>query len=312
MEAAYNAGLVVQTKPGSVPQLKRYLDEQRGLPLDDTWIDIDPINSQAKERLGYPTQKPVALLERIIQASTNPGDVVLDPFCGCGTAIAAAQQLGRRWIGIDITRLAVTLQKYRLKTAFGLLPQKDYAVIGEPTVLSEARELATQDENGRYQFQWWALGLVEARPLGGAEGSKQGKKGSDRGIDGEITFVDDYSDKQKRIVVQVKSGKVSSRDIRDLRGTIDREGAAMGVFITLEEPTKDMRDEADDAGVYTSAMYVRNTNEFPRIQILTIDALLNKAAEVRLPGTDTTFKGAQRVSETRETQLALLDTGNDD
>src|SRR5205814_1992721 len=201
-----------------------------GFAVQDVWTDINPINSGAREALGYPTQKPVSLLERIIQASSNPDDVVLDPFCGCGTAVAAAQKLGRRWIGIDITHLSIALQKYRLQQMF---PGIAFDVLGEPEDIGAARQLANDD---RYQFQWWALSLIKARPHGGENGSKQSKKGSDKGIDGVINFVDDTTGKPKRAIVQVKSGKVSSRDIRDLVGTIQREGAQIGIFLTLEEP----------------------------------------------------------------------------
>jgi site-specific DNA-methyltransferase (adenine-specific) len=160
-------------------------------------------------------------------------------FCGCGTSIAAAQKLGRQWLGIDITHLSITLQKYRLKDMFDLVEKQDYAVVGEPEDLGSAQQLA---QDNHYQFQWWALSLVKARPLGGAAGSKQGKKGMDRGIDGVITFVDDNTGKPKQVLVQVKSGKVKSGDIRDLQGTIGREKAAIGVFITLEPPSKEMEE----------------------------------------------------------------------
>ena len=157
--------------------------------MDTNWSDISPIGSHAKERLGYPTQKPVALLERIIRASSNEGDVVLDPFCGCGTAIAAAHKLGRRWIGIDITHLSIALQKYRLQDMFELVSGQDYEVIGEPQTEDGARELAQDSANeGRFQFEWWALSLVGAKPVGGQAGSRKGKKGSDKGIDGLINF----------------------------------------------------------------------------------------------------------------------------
>ena len=144
-----------------------------GVPLQDLWTDIRPIASQAKERLGYPTQKPQALLERIIEASSNEGDVVLDPFCGCGTAVAAAENLKRRWIGIDVTHLAVALMKSRLRTAFDLHPGADYEVVGEPTDVGGARALAEQD---RYQFQYWAMSLLEAHAprAGPAQGRRQG------------------------------------------------------------------------------------------------------------------------------------------
>jgi hypothetical protein len=177
MQKAYEDGLVIQPSPGAVPRFKRYLDEQKGKPLDDVWIDITPLNSKAAERLGYPTQKPVTLLERIISASSNPGDVVLDPSCGCGTMIAAAQALGRSWIGIDITHLAITLIKQRLKDSFGIentmratvvakaaeaqaeyggAAKRPFSVVGEPTSVPDAEVLAASDP---YQFQWWARGL---------------------------------------------------------------------------------------------------------------------------------------------------------
>jgi site-specific DNA-methyltransferase (adenine-specific) len=278
---------VVFTKSG-MPRYKRYLEETDGTPLGTVWDDIFPINSQAAERLGYPTQKPVALLERIIQASSNEGDTVLDPFCGCGTTIAAAQKLNRNWIGIDITHLSIALQKYRLKDSFDLVEKRDYAVIGEPEDLQSAFQLAQED---RYQFQWWALSLIKARPLGASSGSKTGKKGSDKGIDGVINFVDDNSGKAKRILVQVKSGKVKSGDIRDLVGVITRENAAIGIFITLENPTRDMTAEAASAGFYRSEFFHK---DYPRLQILTIEDLLN-GKEAQMPMNLTTFKQAERI-----------------
>ena len=243
--------------------------------------------------MGYPTQKPLALLERIIQASSNPGDVVLDPFSGCGTCIAAAQKLGRQWVGIDITHLAIAMHKARLKDMFGLEPKKDYQIVGEPEDLSGAQQLARED---RYQFQWWALSLIEARPLGGSEGSKTGKKGADRGIDGAINFLDDRKGGVKRALVQVKSGHVNSAHIRDLKGTLERENAQVGIYITLEAPTREMTIEAASAGFYYSDLWDK---DYPRIQILSIEELLNGAG-VRLPptpGNATAFKQAEKVGK---------------
>lgn len=277
------------TKSGGI-RLKRYLEELPGVALQDVIIDISPLNSQAAERLGYPTQKPLALLERIIQASSKPGDIILDPFCGCGTTIAAAQKLGRRWIGIDITHLSIALQKYRLKDAFELQAGVDYQVIGEPVSLDSARQLAQDD---RFQFQWWALSLIQARPQGSDGEGKKGKKGADKGIDGVISFIDDNSNKIKRILVQVKSGKVSSRDIRDLVGTIDREKAVMGVFLSLEEPTPPMRTEAVSAGYYHSPGW---NQDYPRVQILTVGELL-RGGKVNMPPAHATFKRAERVKD---------------
>lgn len=265
---------IFYTKNG-IPRIKRYLDESKGMPAQDIWYDIESLRSWNKERLGYPTQKPVSLLERIINASSDKDDVILDPFSGCGTCITAAQKLGRQWIGIDITHLAIAMHKSRLKTAFGLEPKRDYHVIGEPEDLAGAQQLATED---RYQFQWWALSLIEAQPMGG-DGGKTGKKGSDKGIDGVINFLDDRKGGMKRALVQVKSGHVKAGDIRDFKGTLERENAQVGVFITLEPPTRDMITEAVTAGSYHSEIW---NKDFPRIQILSIEQLLN-GVEVKLP-----------------------------
>lgn len=298
MQEAYEKGLIVQNKPGGVPALKRYLDEQEGTPVGDMWTDILPVQSQSNELLGFPTQKPIALLERIINASSRPGDVVLDPFCGCGTAVAAAHKLGCKWIGIDITHLAVALIKYRLKDMF---PDVTFEVVGEPKDEASARQLAQDD---RYQFQWWALSLVRARPLGTQGSEKKGKKGADKGIDGTINFIDDASGKPKRTLVQVKSGHVKSGDIRDLHGTVDRENDAMGIFVTLDLPTSDMVTEAAVAGFYHSPGW---NQDYPKIQILTVGELLS-GAEVRMPPTQATFKQAQKVkpdSGTEQPELGL-------
>ena len=279
MQQAYEDGIVIQTRPGAVPRLKRYLDEQKGNPLGTVWTDIPPIQSQSAEKLGYPTQKPTALLERIILASSNEGDIVIDPFCGCGTAIAAAHKLRRRWIGIDITHLSIALQKYRLQDMFELVSGRDYEVIGEPATVDAARELARDSSNeGRYQFEWWALSLVRAKPVGGGAGSRRGKKGADAGIDGIINFFDEDDKgrkKPQKVIVQVKSGKVKAGDIRDLKGTVEREKAAIGLFITLENPSQAMRKEALSAGTYQSPRWGKS---FRRMQILTIGDLLDGAS----------------------------------
>ena len=298
MEKLEEDGLLIYSNKG-YPRLKIYLDEMPGTPLQNLWDDILPIQAAASERLGYPTQKPLALLERIIQASSNPGDIVLDPFSGCGTCIAASQTLGRQWIGIDITHLAIAMHKSRLKDMFGLEPKRDYQVIGEPEDLSGARQLAAED---RYQFQWWALSLIEARPLGG-EG-KKGKKGSDRGVDGVINFLDDRKGGLKRALVQVKSGHVKSGDIRDLKGTLEREGAQIGVFITLEAPTRDMLTEALTTGSYHSEIWNR---DYPKIQILSIEELLN-GAELKIPQTPSNasaYKKAEKVEKQGPKQVEL-------
>ena len=313
MEELWNKGLIVTGKDGKprLDGLIEYLDEKEGMPAQDWWDDIQRIGNTAKERLGYPTQKPEALLERIIRASSNEGDVVLDPFCGCGTAIAAAHKRGRQWIGIDITHLSIALQKYRLQDMFELVSGTDYEVIGEPATVDGARELARDSANeGRYQFEWWALSLVRAKPVGGSAGSRKGKKGADQGIDGVINFFDeDEKGKKKpqKVIAQVKSGKVKSGDIRDLKGTVEREGAAMGVFITLEKPTQAMIKEALSAGWYESPAWGK---KYRRLQILTIGDLFDGVG-VDMPPQHGTHQRAARwkrgdVSADGESQRELI------
>lgn len=298
LEKMDEAGFIYWPPNGGVPRFKQYLDMLPGSPVTDNWNDIAPINSQAQERLGYPTQKPLALLERILQASSNPSDLVLDPFSGCGTAISAAQKLGRRWVGIDITHLAIAMHKSRLKDMFGLEQRKDYAVIGEPEDIEGARQLAQDD---RYQFQWWALSLVEARPQGGQNGEKKGKKGSDRGIDGIIPFIDDATGKPKQVLIQVKSGHVNAAVIRDLRGVLDREQGAIGLLITLEPATSEMVKEAISAGFYESKLWQQ---KYPRMQILSIEELL-QGEEIKMPPSYAAFKKAQRVEQDGPEQPGL-------
>jgi len=270
MQSAYDAGLVVQTKPGTVPQLKRYLDEQRGLPLSDVWDDIPPLNSQASERLGYPTQKPEALLERIIRLCSKEDGIVLDPFCGCGTAIAAAERLGRSWIGIDITHLAVGLIAARLRRDFGLESVTDYVLEGTPKDVEAARYLFNQEPDGPYQFQFWINGVIGAQSYG-AGASGRGKKGGDTGIDGKMYFRTPGGERLETVIVSVKGGKqLNPAMIRDLDSVVGREKAAIGVFVSLEEPTSGMRREAAKHGFYEYG-----THRFPRIQLLTVSEILD-------------------------------------
>ena len=271
MQRLHDEGRLYYT-PKGIARVKQYLDEMPGMPIQDVWTDESTryIVSWSSEGLGYPTQKPVGLLERIIEASSNPGDVVLDPFCGCGTALIAAQKVGRRWIGIDVTYLSIAVMKARLKDSFGLV---DVPVIGQPTEVEGARGLA-EGPDGRYQFQWWALGLVDAQPVGG-----QKKKGADAGIDGVIGFTD-AGGKRERVIVSVKSGHVNASMIRDLKGTLEREKAAIALFVTLEEPSKPMKQEAAEAGFWHSDVWNR---DYPRIQILTIRELLEDDRHPDLP-----------------------------
>ena len=267
-----------------------HLDKSPGIPPRDWWV-IPVINRAAKERLGYPTQKPEAVLEQIIKVSSNKNHIILDPFCGCGTTIAVAEKLQRKWIGIDITHLAINLIKWRLKNQFGLEPKKHYTVIGEPADFEGAKELAVQN---RYQFQWWVLSLIGARPYGDK------KRGPDTGIDGFIYFMDE-KEKVKSVVVQVKSGKVSVKDIRDLGHVIDREKAKMGIFITLEEPTAPMKREALDKGYYKSP----NGEEYLQIQVFTLKEIL-EGKKPKLPPKLDSFKKAKRYTP-KEKNLEIFE-----
>ena len=297
MERLDSVGRIAYSRTGT-PRYKIFLDEKEGKPLQDIWSDVSPVHNQPKERLGYQTQKPEALLERIINASSDEGDVVLDPFCGCGTAIAVAERLKRRWIGIDITHLAISLMKSRLRDTFG--PDlSDYEVIGVPQDVESARALAVESEHdGRYQFEYWALGLVDARP------SNRGRRGADSGIDGYINFFDDNSRKAKRIIVQVKSGHVRRDMIATLKGDMAREKAEIGLFITLNPPTRPMIQEATSASIYTPEHYP--DHRYPRVQILTIEDLLSGVqAEYPRFAPDATFDRAPRRRQSSSSQRLL-------
>jgi len=251
MEKAYEDGIVVQLSPGAVPQYKKYLSDSKGRTITNDWDDI-PAVSPAEE-IGYPTQKPLALLERIIAASSKPGDIVLDPFCGCGTTIEAAERLKRNWIGIDVAFHAVRIIQDRLE---GVKDHAPYEVRGIPADLESARELASRDP---YQFQWWANYLVGVHLL------NEIKKGADRGVDGEIRFKNGPGP-WGRVVTSVKGGKVTPAMVRELRGVVDREDAEMGLFICLKRPTEEMAKEA------VKAKYVSTAHgAMPRIQIVSIE-----------------------------------------
>ena len=299
MQELIEQGRVVQASPGAVPAYKRYLDEMPGVPLQDIWTDIGPIGARARERLGYPTQKPEALLERIIRASSNEGEVVLDPFCGCGTAVAAAHKLGRQWLGIDITHLAVALMKNRLKTAFDLEAGQDYEVIGEPQDEGSARALWEQDP---YQFQFWAVSLLEAQP------QSEQRRGADRGVDGMLYFIDGQRRTPQKVVLQVKGGRVSSPQVRDLVGVVEREKAAMGLFISLEQATREMRQEAAAAGFYHSDLWAR---DFGKIQLRTVGEMLSGQG-FDLPPRPGDYQPAQRVRRSQGRQGALEEIGAPD
>ena len=282
MKSFARAGRIVHTFSGR-PEYKRYLDEMPGVALQDLWTDIPPIGPGTAERLGYPTQKPEALMERVLKASSNEGDTVLDPFCGCGTTIAAAERLNRRWLGIDVTHLAIGLIRHRLRNSHGDRIQEAFDVVGEPESVPDAEALAAEDP---FQFQCWALGLVGARP-------EEVKKGADKGIDGRRFFHEVEGGKTQKIVFSVKGGSTGPDHLRELRGVVEREDAAIGALLCLQRATKAMRSEAADAGFYTSPW-----GRHPRVQILTIQDLFS-GVQLDAPPTrqlDRTFRKAPRVA----------------
>ena len=320
MERLDREGLLHYSSTGYVRK-KMYLDKSKGKPVQDIWDDISSLSGVHAERLGYPTQKPVALLDRIIRSSCPEGGVVLDPFCGCGTTIAAAQALGRPWIGIDITHLAITLIKQRLKDSFGIeqvvrttpsgkgetakvgeagaeygsVTKRPFHVVGEPTSEPDAAALAASDP---YQFQWWALGLVGARPV-------EQKKGADKGIDGRIVFQGDKPGSFESVILSVKAGKTSAPHIRDLKGVLEREKASIGVLISMQEATAPMKTEAVTAGFYESALWGK---KYPKVQLFTVAELLaGKTIEMPpIRQVQATFKKAPKAAEKKSGQSELL------
>ena len=259
--------LFIPDDPNRRIQRKRYLDELEGENVDSLWDDIPPLNSQAKERLGYPTQKPEALLERIIQASTNEGDVVLDPFCGCGTTIAAAQSLKRKWIGIDVAYEAINIIRERLKKV-SLEDGVHYNIWGDPESLEDAISLANEH---KYQFQWWAVRRLGARDI-------DYKRGADKGVDGRLVLRAERLGKRlPEAIIQVKAGKATRSHVATLIGDVEGENVELGVLVTRDKPTKAMREAASRMGEYTDGK-----EWYPRIQMLTAEDIINDK-RVRYP-----------------------------
>ncbi len=270
-------------KATGMPRLKQYVDQMPGVPLQDVWDDIRPIHNLSAERLGYPTQKPLPLLERIISMGSNLGDLVLDPFCGCGTTIDAAQGLSRRWVGIDITHLSIGLMKHRLADRYGPEIASTYRTVGEPTTADDAAVLAREDP---FQFQAWALGLVGARIAG------SDKKGGDKGIDGRLYFHDSASGPTRQIIMSVKAGNLAPTYLDALWGVVEREKAEIGVLLSFQEPSAGMRARAAEAGFYESPW-----GKHPRIQLRTIRELLDgKGIDYpHVTGSNVTLRRAQRA-----------------
>lgn len=285
MEQKYQDGLLRKLTDNGPYYYKKYLSEAKGVPLQDLWTDIPPV--RGSESRGYPTQKPEFLLERIISACSKEGDQILDPFCGCGTAIYASQTLNRRWVGIDITHLSIQLIKNTLRDEFDLSDSSDYQIVGVPVDVSGAENLAEQLPDGRHQFQLWAMALVGGQPFGG----EKGKRGADGGIDGIIRFKSGKS-KFEKVIIQVKSGKVGVNDIRDLIGTVQSEKAAMGAFLTLQNPTRPMKIKALQAGKWSSLSW----GEFEKIQILTIKELLD-GERLKMPPSSRMVRPRRKTKE---------------
>lgn len=245
------------------PQMKRH--QSSGMPIQDVISDIAPINSMAAERLRYPTQKPETLLERLIAASSNRNDTVLDPFCGCGTTVAAAQFLKRKWIGVDVAYDAIKIIRDRMQR-IGLKDGRDYEVWGDPESLEDAMSLA--DEH-KYQFQWWAVRRLGAREI-------DYKRGADQGVDGRLVLrAERLGRRLPEAIIQVKAGKATRAHVAQLTGDVEGENVELGVLVTRTKATKAMREAASRVGDYTDGK-----KWYPRIQLLTAaDIIAGKGVE---------------------------------
>ncbi len=264
MDRMFDEGLIVFRRTG-MPRLKRYLDEQPGVPLQDVWLDIK-LATASKERLGYPTQKPLELISRILKASTNHGDIVLDPFCGCGTTVEASERLGRRWFGVDIAKKAVDVISARFARAGLDAPE----IVWQPADKDAAHALGEAHKSG---FEKWALRKIRAARV----------RAKDRGIDGEALFKD--NDTSYHVIVSVKAGGVKPGDVRDLRGTMDREHSPIGVFVTRNPPSEEMKREAVRLGFLDS---FDAEGPIPRIQFVSVERMFGPLPPIRCPGKNVT------------------------
>ncbi|MDH6061331.1 DNA methyltransferase [Chrysosporum bergii ANA360D] len=296
MEKLDSEGRIYYTR-NRIPRIKRYLDESKGLPMQDTWNDVEALRSWHKELLGYPTQKPEALLERIIQASSNENDIILDAYCGCGTTVAVAQRLERQWIGIDITYQSISLILKRLEDSFGSQVLQTVKLHGIPKDMESAIALANKpDDRTRKEFEKWAiLNYTNNRAVINT------KKGADKGVDGIVYFQGDQ-DEPEKIIFQVKSGKVKSGDIRDLLGTMTIENASIAIFITLENPTKEMLKTAKSAGIYQSK-YMSHSCD--KIQIVTVEDIINNKQRLNIRLSYEVLKSAEKQKEVKVHQTEL-------
>ncbi len=284
--------LLFPATPGGRIMRKKYLDESSGAVAGDVWGDISQLRGATAEKLGYPTQKPEALLERIIRASTNEGDTVLDAYCGCGTTIAVAQKLGRPWIGMDITYQSISVILRRLEAQFGKAALESVTLSGIPRDMASAVALANKkDDRVRKEFEKWAiLTYSNNRAI------INQKKGADAGVDGVAYFQTGYEDNAK-IIFQVKSGGVGRGDIAKLHGDMRREGAALAVFLTLEQPTAPMKAEAKGVGTYYHDLMGRN---YDKIQIVTVQEIVERGERLEIPMSLEVLKKAQAVTPQEE------------
>ncbi len=295
-KSKHKAKRISKAEKGKVIEQQYTEDTSRQKAMRDVW-EISYLNSQSKERLGYPTQKPEALLERIIKASSNENDVILDAYCGCGTTVAVSQKLNRKWIGIDITYQSISLVLKRLEDSFGKEVLNQIKFHGIPQDLESAIALANkEDDRIRKEFEKWAiLTYSNNRAI------INSKKGADQGIDGVAYFNGDLG-KQEKIIFQVKSGKVQAKDIRDLLGTMTLENASIAVFITLENPTKDMITTAKKAGVYKH-QYYSQTHDL--ISIITVKDIIENKQRLNMKLGLEVLKSAEKITETKADQLIM-------
>ncbi|MCZ8119997.1 MAG: DNA methyltransferase [Microcystis sp. LE18-22.4A] len=298
LEELYSQGYILLQKDGRPRKdgLKQYLSETKSPVIQDIWTDII-FAPTTKERLGYPTQKPEALLERIIKASSNKGDIILDAYCGCGTTIAVAERLERNWIGIDITYQSISLMLKRLEDSFGKNVLDKIELNGIPKDLESAKALATKpDDRTRKEFEKWAvLTYSNNRAV------INDKKGADKGVDAIAYFQGD-KDNREKIIFQVKSGNIKSGDIRDLQGTMTLQGAALGIFITLKPPSKDMVQTAKSAGIYRGRYMSQSVD---KIEIVTVQEILEQKKRLDVILTFEVLKAAEKQRETQGQQMSL-------
>jgi DNA modification methylase len=282
------------------PYRKIRPETDKGEPVGNMWNDISLLNSQSAERLGYPTQKPEALLERIIKASSKEGDVVLDAYCGCGTTVAVAERLNRRWMGMDITYQSISLILKRLEEHFGMASIKNVELTGVPEDFASAQALANkQDDRTRKEFEKWTILTYSNNRAVINE-----KKGGDGGVDG-IAYLIDFKGgnehEYKTILFSVKSNKILSPSvIRDLNGTIERENATMGILLTLY-PMDNLVKESKKYGVYKNAMLGQS---YPKIQVVSVDEIL-AGKTMKIPTSIEVLKEAEHKGKDIQGKLSF-------